>query len=281
MNIYYQDPGKEVTIYHQDCVAGMDELPEGLYDLIVTSPPYCVGKQYETDMTYGEYLKLLSDFYTASFRIVKKGGYAIIVFGDYYTAHSGGGSRVQPMRYLHHIIAERAGWIEKTTRIWQKDFATLSDKFSIMTNLPKDEYEYIVSFKKQGGGKEKVREQKYHSRGVWSTVGKKQATSTLKLHTAAFPEHLVIMILTVYSDPGDTIVDPFGGSGTVPFVAKKMGRKSIMFEKDEESCETSRIRCSQQVFDVDNIKKEKQTNLLEESNERSHEQVAGEIPPDF
>ena len=85
------------------------------------------------DMTYGEYLKLLSDFYTASFRIIKKGGYAIIVFGDYYTAHSGGGSRVQPMRYLHHIIAERAGWTEKTTRIWQKDFATLSDKFSIMT----------------------------------------------------------------------------------------------------------------------------------------------------
>jgi len=37
---FYQDPGKEVTIYHGDCIEGMNQLPEGLYDLIVTSPPY-------------------------------------------------------------------------------------------------------------------------------------------------------------------------------------------------------------------------------------------------
>ena len=281
LNPFYQDPGKEVTIYNMDCVAGMNELAEGLYDLIITSPPYCVGKEYETQMTYGEYLKLLSDFYVASYCIIKKGGYAIIVLGDYYTAHSGGGSRVQPMRYLHHIIAERAGWIEKTTRIWQKDFATLTDKFSIQTNLPKDEYEYIVSFKKPGGGREKVREQKYHPRGIWSTAGKKQSTSTLKHHPAAFPEHLVIMILNVYSDEGDTIIDPFGGSGTVPFVAKKMGRKGIMFETNQEYCETSRIRCCQQVADWDGIGEEKQINFLEESNEKSDGQVAGKIPADF
>jgi len=273
MKLYYQDPGKETTIYNQDCIAGMNELPEGLYDLVVTSPPYGIGKKYEENQSFGEYLKLLSDFYTSSYRIIKKGGYNVVVFADYYM-FGGQFTRIQPMAYLHHLIAERAGWVHQCTRIWQKDFATLVDPYTIFGNLPKLEYEFVATFRKPGGGREKVREQQYHPRAIWNTSGKRQETSTLKLHTAAFPEHLVVMILNVYSDEGDNIIDPFGGSGTVPFIAKKMGRRSIMFETSEEYCETSKIRLCQQVFDYDNISKGKQTELLEENNERANAEVA-------
>jgi len=238
----------------------MNELAEGLYDSVVTSPPYGIGKKYEKDQSFGEYLKLLSDFYTASYRIIEKGGYNIVVFADYYM-FGGSKTRVQPMTYLHHLIAERAGWVHQCTRVWQKDFASLVDPYTISGNLPKLEAEFVATFRKPGGGREKVREQTYHPRQIWSTAGKRQAVSTLKLHPAAFPEHLVIMILNVYSDPGDTIVDPFGGSGTVPFVAKKMGRKCVMFDTGEEFCETARIRCSQQVFEFD--KAGKQSSFLE------------------
>jgi len=276
MQPFYRD--ESVSFYNIDCVTGMNELPDGLYDMIVTSPPYAVGKEYEERQSFGEYLKLLSDFYTASYRIIKAGGYNIVNFGDYYTRHSGSGSKIQPMQYLHHIIAERAGWNHKTTRIWQKDFATLSDKFSIMTNLPKDEYEYIATFRKPGGGKEKVREQKYHPRGVWSTAGKHQKVSTLKRHTAAFPEYLVRIILDVYSDPGDTVVDPFLGSGTTLYVAKMMDRKGVGFETNEEYCKISRLRLGQQIFEhpweVD--KNEGQSTFMEETNERSDAKVVEE-----
>ncbi|GAI91237.1 unnamed protein product, partial [marine sediment metagenome] len=247
MKPYYQDPNKEATIYHQDCISGMNELAEGVYDLAITSPPYGIGKKYEENQSFGEWLKLISDFYTASFRIIKKGGYAIIVFADYYM-FGGSKTRVQPMAYLHHLIAERAGWVHQCTRVWQKDFATLVDPYTISGNLPKLEYEFVATFRKPGGGREKVREQQYHPRAIWSTSGKRQATSTLKLHTAAFPEHLVVMILNVYSDPGDTVIDPFMGSGTTLAVAKRMGRRGIGFELGEEYCETSRVRICQQVF---------------------------------
>jgi len=276
MNIYYQD--LETVIYHQDCISGMDELAEGLYELVVTSPPYGIGKKYEENESFGDWLKLMSDCYTASFRIVKKGGYAIINLADYYM-FGGSKTRVQPMTYLHHLIAERAGWVHQCTRIWQKDFATLVDPYTISGNLPKLEYEFIATFRKPGGGREKVREQQYHPRAIWNTSGKRQSTPTLKLHPAAFPEHLVKMILDVYSDEGDTVVDPFGGSGTVPFVAKKMGRKSVMFDTGEEYCETSRVRLCQQVFDMDGLSKGKQNKLLEETDETVNGEVA-QAPPD-
>jgi len=278
VNIYYQD--KETVIYHQDCISGMNELAEGLYDLVVTSPPYGIGKEYEENESFGDWLKLMSDLYTTSFRIVKKGGYAIIVFADYYM-FAGSKTRFQPMDYIHHIIAERAGWVHQCTRIWEKDFATLVDPYTISGNLPKLEYENIAVFRKPGGGREKVREQQYHPRAIWSTSGKRQATSTLKLHSAAFPEHLVKMILDVYSDHGDTVVDPFGGSGTVPFIAKKMGRKSVMFETKEEYCETSKIRCCQQVFDFDRKRKGIQTNLMEETDEKGNGEVVKPAPDNF
>lgn len=280
MQLFYKD--SEVEFYNTDCVTGMNELSEGLYDLVCTSPPYGIGKEYEKNQSFGEYLKLLSDFYTASYRIIKKGGYAIIVFADYYM-FGGSKTRIQPMAYLHHLIAERAGWVHQCTRIWQKDFATLADPYSISGNFPKLEYENIATFRKPGGGKEKVREQKYHPRAIWSTLGFRQSTSTLKLHTAGYPEHLVMMILEVYSDPGDTVVDPFGGSMTTLAVAKKMGRRGIAFETDLETCEVGRLRLSQQVFDTarpmlwgSDEKQAKITDYLEGENEKGTTEVVEE-----
>lgn len=246
MKPFYKDT--EVEFYNTDCVTGMNKLAEGLYELVVTSPPYAIGKKYEENQSFGEYLKLLSDFYVASYRVIKKGGYNIVVFADYYM-FGGMKTRVQPMTYLHHIIAERAGWVHQCTRIWQKDFASLIDPYTISGNLPKLEAEFIATFRKPGGGREKVREQKYHPRQIWSTAGHKQSISALKLHTAGYPEHLVKMILEVYSNMGDTVIDPFGGSMTTLYVARMMGRRGIGFEDDLTSCETSRLRLSQQVFD--------------------------------
>lgn len=243
---YYKD--KDITIYNCDCIEGMKQLPEGLYGPIVTSPPYNIGKSYEPDTDFGSYLKLLSDFYVQALRIAGRGNYAIVIFADYYI-WGGSNTIIQPMTYLHHLIGERAGWAHQCIRIWQKDFATLVDPYSISGTLPKQEHEYIATFRKPGGGREKVREHQFHPHSIWSTSGKKQKVATLKLHTAAYPEYLVKMILDVYSDEGDTVIDPFGGSGTTCAVAKKMGRKSIMFDTNMAFCEVAKQRLSQQVFE--------------------------------
>lgn len=247
MQPLYKDDA--VTLCHGDCIAGMKQLPEGLYDIIVTSPPYAVGKAYEETQSFGEYLKLISDFYTEGLRIIAKGGYAVVVFADYYLNFTSTHAKIQPMTYLHHLIAERAGWQHQTTRIWLKDFATLDDKFSIGSNLPKQEHEFIATFRKPGGGREKVREQKWHPRSVWSTAGIKQSIPAMARHIAAYPEALVQIILEVYSDKGDMVVDPFAGSGTTLYVAKRMSRRAIGFELDEENFIVARERLAQQTIE--------------------------------
>lgn len=244
---FYKD--SMATLYLGDCVEGMAQLPEGLEQLIITSPPYCVGKEYESTMDFGTYLKLLSDFYTGGYRVIERGGYCIVVLASFYMAYSGNKARYQPMEFLHHIIAERAGWVHQTTRVWAKDFPTLDDKYSISTTLPKLEHEYIVTFRKPGGGREKVREQHIHPRSIWSTSGDRQSVSALTRHTAAFPESLVAMILEVYSDPGDTVIDPFMGSGTTLAVAKKMGRKGIGFEISEQYVSIAKLRLMQSTME--------------------------------
>ena len=83
---------------------------------------------------------------------------------------AGKDTRVQPMTYLYHIISERIGWVHQCTRVWAKDYATLSDPYTISGNLPKLEAEWIMTLRKPGGGREKVREDKLHGRQIWSTA---------------------------------------------------------------------------------------------------------------
>jgi adenine-specific DNA-methyltransferase len=247
---YFNEPAGQ--LYHGDCVQLMHELPEAMYDLLVTSPPYNIGKDYELLQPFGDYLKLLADFIKEGYRLLKPGGYCIINYADYYI-FAGPETRVQPMEYLYHLLAERAGFRHMCTRVWQKDFASMSDPYTIASTLPKLEAEHLSTFRKPGKENEKeiVREQDLHPRAVWSTAGIKQSTSTLKNHKAAYPEVLMTYVFKVYADPGNTVVEPFCGSGTTPYVAKKMGIKYVAFEKDASSCELSKRRLTQMVFDWD------------------------------
>ncbi len=246
---YFSEPAGQ--LYNYDCVDGMNSLPEGLCDGLMTSPPYGVGKEYETEQSFGNYLKLLADFTYAAYHCIKPGGWMIINYADYYL-FDGINTKIQPMTYLYHVVCERVGWSHYCQRIWQKDYASLSDPYTIAHTLPKLEYEHLAVFRKPGGdGKENIHEQDLHPRAIWSTAGIKQSRSTLKDHTAAYPEALVQMVFKVYAEPGQLWVEPFCGSGTTPFVAKKMGIKYVAFELKETHVETSKKRLTQMVFDWD------------------------------
>ena len=288
LNALYKD--SLISLFVCDCITGMKELPSGLCDLIVTSPPYNVGKEYEKDQDFGSYLKLIHDFYTEGKRIIKNGGYCIVVVAPFYIGYSGVHQRYQPTEYMHHVIAEKAGWVHGTTRIWEKDFATLDDKYSISTTLPKLEWEYILCFRKPGGGKEKIREQNVHPRAIWSTSGiRQQNSSSLQRHVAAFPEVLVQKALTVYSDESDTVVDPFSGGGTTLYVAKKMNRSAIGFEINPEYAQKS-IKLLQQLtldqMDVQQVGVIDQMSLdgvgnEEKPDERANKEEHNPIPEEY
>lgn len=288
---FFQEPAG--SIYNMDCVAGMNEIADNWVNLLVTSPPYAVGKEYEKTQSFGDYLKLIADFTQAAYRIIKPGGYMVINYADYYH-FDGPNSWVQPLEYLYHIICERSGWQHTCTRVWKKDFATLEDPYSISTNLPKLECEHISFFRKpmEHRVKEIVREQDLHPRQVWDTTGYKQAQSTLKKHKAAYPEILMTFVFRVYAEPGYIVVDPFTGSGTTPFVAKKMGIKYIGFEKDKHSCEWAKQRLTQMVFDLDDslgqrmyteeeILKQEEEKLQQEHIDNGNKVISVVAPEDF
>lgn len=245
---YFIDKNGDVIIYNKDS-RDMCEVADNSANLIVTSPPYGVGKEYESEQSFGDLLSLIWSSLCEMYRIVKPGGYAVINFGDIVP-----GQRImnkdEPcillMSPFYWTLGLSAGWLLQADRIWQKDFSLMSSPIGVSTNRPLPEWEHIYTFRKPGGGKEIIRERKLHQRGIWSTVGKK---AEQKLHPAAFPEALVNMILTVYSDPGDLVLDPFLGSGTTAWCCKKLGRKCIGYEVEEKYCKIAADRCRQQRLD--------------------------------
>ena len=275
LNPYFVEPAG--TLYLGDCCSGMRELPENLLDGLMTSPPYGVGKEYESEQSFGEYLKLLADFTYAAHHCIKPGGWMVINYADYYL-FDGINTKIQPMTYLYHVICERVGWVHYCQRIWQKDYASLTDPYTIAHTLPKLEYEHIAVFRKPGGEdkKEVIHEQNLHPRAIWSTAGIKQAKATMKEHTAAFPEALVQMVMKVYAEPGQTWVEPFCGSGTTPYVCKKMGIKYVAFEIGSGHAETSKKRLQQSVMDFDSV-----FEPIQETIDDVLMQIARTVPDDF
>jgi len=108
------------------------------------------------------------------------------------------------------------------------------------------EFEHLFTFRKPGGGPQLIRNRQMSQRAIWSTVG---GPSMRVNHPAAFPEALVERVLTVYTDEGGVVLDPFAGSGTVGLVAQRMKRSFLLIEKEPAYCEEARDRLDTAVLD--------------------------------
>jgi hypothetical protein len=71
-----------------------------------------------------------------------------------------------------------------------------------------------------------------------------------RVHTTQKPDALMRELLTLFTDPGETVLDPFAGSGTTGFAAKRLGRRAILIEREEKYCEVAAKRFSQGALDL-------------------------------
>ena len=76
----------ENRMYGGDCLDVMKDVDDGSIDLIVTSPPYFIGKQYERSSTFGDYCHLMEASFMEWCRVLKPGAYAVVNFGDYFNS---------------------------------------------------------------------------------------------------------------------------------------------------------------------------------------------------
>ena len=250
-----------------------DRWPEtvGKVELVVTSPPYWNLKEYPEregqlgwTADYEEFLALLRPAWEACYEALVPGGRLIIVVGDVCLSRrqNRGRHTVVP---LHASIQEQCreiGFDNLAPIIWHKIAnATLEAKgngagFMGKPYEPnaviKNDIEYMLMQRKPGGYRSASLEQRVlsvipkaqHSewfRQVWD--GPPGASS--RTHPAPYPEELADRLIRMFSFVGDTVLDPFLGTGTTLAAAARSGRNGIGFDIEPAYVDHARQRLSE------------------------------------
>ncbi|MGC8704977.1 MAG: DNA methyltransferase [Athalassotoga sp.] len=233
----------------------MPELNNSMIDLIVTSPPYWHIKNYKVkgqigyDQSLHDYLKSLYLVWEESFRVLKPGSRLCVNIGDQFLRSIIYGKyKVSPLHAEIIAQCEQIGFDYMGSIIWQKKTkmnttggATVMGSYPYPPNgLIEFDYEFILIFKKPGQTQPVSKEIKERSKltkeewkeyfsGHWNFNGTKQIE-----HEAMFPEELPKRLIKMFSFVGDTILDPFLGSGTTAKVANELERNAIGYEINPE-----------------------------------------------
>lgn len=233
----------------------MTELPDNSVHLAITSPPYWQLKDYGTDNqigfhdSYENYINNLNLVWKECYRTLHNGCRLCVNIGDQFArAVYYGRYKVIPIREEIIKFCENIGFDYMGAVIWQKVTTSNTTGGGVqMGSYPyprngilKLDYEFILIFKKLGDAPKPTIEQKDLSKmtadewntyfaGHWNFSGARQIG-----HIAMFPEELPRRLIRMFSFVGETILDPFAGSGTTALAAKNTNRNSVGFEINSE-----------------------------------------------
>ena len=233
----------------------MDAVNDESVHLIITSPPYWQLKDYGAKKqigyndSYQDYINNLNLVWNQCHRVLHKGCRLCINIGDQFARSVYYGRyKIIPIRTEIIKFCESIGFDYMGAIIWQKvTTCNTTGGASIMGSFPyprngiiKLDYEFILIFRKLGKQpqvskqireKSKLTQDEWNEYfyGHWNFSGERQDK-----HIAPFPEELPKRLIKMFSFVGDTILDPFLGSGTTSLSALKLSRNSIGYEINKE-----------------------------------------------
>ena len=228
----------------------LKQVPDDSIHLTFTSPPYYNARDYSIYPSYEAYLKFLEEVFKETYRVTKEGRFLIVntspvIVPRISRAHS---SKRYPIPFDLHSYLVRMGWEFIDDIIWEKPEYSVKNRIGGFQQhrkplgyKPNSVTEYLMVYRKQTEklidwnihqyDSDTVIDSKvpdgYESTNVWKINPKSD-----KIHSAIFPEELCQRVIQYYSFKGDLVFDPFGGSGTLGRVAKKMGRFFFLTEKE-------------------------------------------------
>lgn len=224
----------------------MDELPDSCVHLVVTSPPYNVGKEYDSDLTIDQYRELLRRVFGEAFRVMVGGGRLCINIANVGR---------KPYIPLHSFVIEdmtAAGFQMRGEIIWNKGSSagasTAWGSWQSASNPTlRDTHEYILVFSKGSfsrnadGKKSTISKEQFlqYTKSVWEF----QAESARKVgHPAPFPPELPRRCIQLYTFADDVVLDPFCGVGSTCIAATTTGRRYVGYDTSEEYVKIAKSR---------------------------------------
>jgi site-specific DNA-methyltransferase (adenine-specific) len=250
----------------------LDWVADGSVHLAVTSPPYWTLKKYEDDpgqlgaiADYERFQDELDKVWTHCYRALVPGGRLVCVVGDVCIARrkNQGRHMVVPLHADISVRCRRIGFDYLTPILWYKianatyeieNGSSFLGKPYEPNAIIKNDVEYILMLRKPGGYRKPTAEQRQRSRlskdehakwfrAIWTDV---PGTSTRE-HPAPFPVELAYRLVRMFSFAGDTVLDPFVGSGSTMLGAMRAGRNSVGNEVSPVYCRLAERRLRQQM----------------------------------
>ena len=255
-------------IYCMDCLEGMKQMQDNSIHLIITSPPYNIGKDYgdyKDNLNYDNYILWLTEVFKESYNKIINGGRLVINIGYIYVSKNANihakETEVREMlpTYADLIVnLRKIGFSFQEHIIWNKIGNSANNKIIFGSYpFPVDVYarqgtEHILVFKK-GSYRNDIKQKRLnvnnkiskrdyfnYVKPIWNFNG-----TSLSKHCAEFPIELPLRIIKMYSFIGDNILDPFMGSGTTAFACKQLERNYIGFELNNKFYNMAKEKASQ------------------------------------
>ena len=238
------DPGAQAVVYHGDCRDLLRQIPDEAIQLVVTSPPYNVGKSYELRTSLDQYLQEQAPIIAECVRVLATGGSLCWQVGNYIDKGKSGS--IVPLDIALYPLFVSHGLKLRNRIVWHFEHGLhcskrLSGRYETICWFTKsDEYHFDLDpirvpqkypgkkyFKGPKAGQYSCNPLGKNPGDVWIFPNVKSNHVEKTGHPCQFPVELVERLVLSLSRPNDWVLDPYAGVGTTMAAAVRNGRRGI------------------------------------------------------
>lgn len=264
-------PENRLTLMHQEALDACATLPHSEVSLIITSPPYNIGKQYEQQTTLNEYLEVQKRIIEQLVTLLHPDGSLCWQVGNYVRD-----GEVFPLDFYFYPIFKELGLRLRNRVVWHFDHGlhashrlsgryetllwfTKSDTYTFNLDAVRvpSKYPGKLHFKGDKKGRPSGNPLGKNPSDFWQFLAEEWETGVWEIpnvksnhpektaHPCQFPVELAERCVLAFTQPNDLILDPFAGAGSTLVAAAKQGRRAIGIERDAEYCLLTKARLAQ------------------------------------